>query len=221
MLVGAPLRFDGQLFNCAVAVYRGQILGLTPKTFLPNYREFYEKRQFTPARDAIHREVTILGQRVPLGNDLIYQAENVPNFAVHAEICEDVWTPIPPSTYAALAGATVLANLSASNITIGKAEYRRDLCASQSGRCVAAYLYSAAGPGESTTDLAWDGHALIYENNERLAETERFAGEEQIIAADIDLERLAQDRMRLTSFHDSVGDHLERVRAMRWVEFTF
>jgi len=221
LLVGAPLRFDGQLFNCAVAVYQGRVLGLTPKTYLPNYREFYEKRQFTSARDAISREVTLLGQTVPLGNDLIYRAENVPDFAVHVEICEDVWTPIPPSTYAALAGATVLANLSASNITIGKAEYRRDLCASQSGRCVAAYLYSAAGPGESTTDLAWDGHALIYENNERLAETERFAGEEQIIAADIDLERLAQDRMRLTSFHDSVGDHLDRVRAMRRVEFMF
>ena len=221
LLVGAPLRFGGQLFNCAVAVYRGRILGLTPKSYLPNYREFYEKRQFTSARDAVSREVTVLGQRVPLGNDLIYQAENMPDFAVHTEICEDVWTPIPPSTYAALAGATILANLSASNITIGKAEYRRDLCASQSGRCVAAYLYSAAGPGESTTDLAWDGHALIYENNERLAETERFAAHEQIIAADIDLERLAQDRMRLTSFQDSVGDHLEHVHAMRRVEFTF
>ena len=221
LLVGAPLRFGGQLFNCAVAVYRGRILGLTPKSYLPNYREFYEKRQFTSARDAVSREVTVLGQRVPLGNDLIYQAENMPDFAVHTEICEDVWTPIPPSTYAALAGATILANLSASNITIGKAEYRRDLCASQSGRCVAAYLYSAAGPGESTTDLAWDGHALIYENNERLAETERFAAHEQIIAADIDLERLAQDRMRLTSFQDSVGDNLDRVRALRRVEFTF
>ena len=221
LLVGAPLRFGGQLFNCAVAVYRGRILGLTPKSYLPNYREFYEKRQFTSARDAISREVTLLGQRVLLGNDLIYSAENVPDFAVHAEICEDVWTPIPPSTYAALGGATILANLSASNITIGKAEYRRDLCASQSGRCVAAYLYSAAGPGESTTDLAWDGHALIYENNERLAETERFAAHEQIIAADIDLERLAQDRMRLTSFQDSVGDNLDRVRALRRVEFTF
>ena len=221
LLVGAPLRFGGQLFNCAVAVYRGQILGLTPKSYLPNYREFYEKRQFTSARDAVSREVTLLGRRVPLGSDIIYSAENVPDFAVHTEICEDVWTPVPPSTHAALAGATVLANLSASNITIGKAEYRRDLCASQSGRCVAAYLYSAAGPGESTTDLAWDGHALIYENNERLAETERFAAHEQIIAADIDLERLAQDRMRLTSFQDSVGDHLEQVRAMRRVEFRF
>jgi NAD+ synthase (glutamine-hydrolysing) len=221
LLVGAPLRFNGQLFNCAVAIYRGQVLGLTPKTFLPNYREFYEKRQFVSGRDAISREVTLFGQRVPFGNDLIFTAENVPNFAVHAEICEDVWTPIPPSTYAALAGATVLTNLSASNITIGKAEYRRDLCASQSSRCVAAYLYSAAGPGESTTDLAWDGHALIYENNEKLAETTRFAANEQIITADIDLERLAQERMRLTSFHDSIGDHLEQVRAMRRVPFTF
>jgi len=221
LLVGAPLRFDGQLFNCAVVVYRGQILGLTPKSYLPNYREFYEKRQFTSARDAISREVTVLGQRVPFGSDLIYTAGNIPNFAVHIEICEDVWTPIPPSTYGALAGATVLANLSASNITIGKAEYRRQLCAAQSGRCVAAYLYSAAGPGESTTDLAWDGHALIYENNEKLAEAERFASEEQIITADIDLERLAQERMRLSSFHDSIGDHLSRVRAMRRIEFEF
>ncbi len=221
LLVGAPLRFDGQLFNCAVAVCRGRILGLTPKSYLPNYREFYEKRQFTSARDAISRDVTVLGQRVPFGTDLIYGASNVTNFAVHTEICEDVWTPIPPSTYGALAGATVLTNLSASNITIGKAEYRRQLCAAQSGRCVAAYLYSAAGPGESTTDLAWDGHALIYENNEKLAEAQRFASDEQIIAADLDLERLAQERMRLSSFHDSIGDHLARVRAMRRVEFEF
>ena len=221
LLVGAPLRFDGQLFNCAVAVYRGQILGLTPKSYLPNYREFYEKRQFTSARDAIRRDVTVLGQNVPFGSDLIYTAGNIQNFAVHAEICEDVWTPIPPSTYGALAGATVLANLSASNITIGKAEYRRQLCAAQSGRCVSAYLYSAAGPGESTTDLAWDGHALIYENNEKLAEADRFSSNEQIIVADIDLERLAQERMRLSSFHDSIGDHLAHVRAMRRVEFEF
>jgi NAD+ synthase (glutamine-hydrolysing) len=221
LLVGAPLRFDGQLFNCAVAVCRGRILGLTPKTYLPNYREFYEKRQFTSARDAIRREVTLLGQTVPLGNDLVYEAENVPGFAVHAEVCEDVWTPIPPSTYAALGGATVLANLSASNITIGKAEYRQNLCASQSGRCVAAYLYSAAGPGESTTDLAWDGQALIYENNEKLAESPRFPAAEQMAVADIDLERLAQDRMRLTSFHDAAGDHRERVRALRRVPFEF
>ncbi len=221
LLVGAPLLFEGKLFNCAVVIYRGQVLGIVPKSYLPNYREFYEKRQFTAARNAVGREMNFLGKATPFGNDLIFDAVNVPNFSLHVEICEDVWTPIPPSTYAALAGATVLANLSASNITVGKADYRRDLCAAQSGKCIAAYLYSAAGHGESTTDLAWDGHALIYENNELLAEAERFARNEQIITADIDLERLAQDRMRLTSFNDAVGDHQARVRAIRRVGFEF
>src|SRR5918911_1108262 len=221
LLVGAPLRFEDKLFNCAVVIYRGRVLGIVPKTYLPNYREFYEKRQFTSGRDAMSREVLFLDQQVPFGNDLIFAARTLNGFALHVEICEDVWTPIPPSTYAALAGATVLANLSASNITIGKAAYRRTLCAAQSGRCVAAYLYSAAGPGESTTDMAWDGHAIIYENNERLAEADRFSDEEQMIAADIDLERLAQDRMRQTSFNDSVGEHRERVRAIRRVQFEF
>ena len=221
LIVGAPLRFDAKLFNCAVVIYRGRVLGVAPKTYLPNYREFYEKRQFTSGWQAVSREVTLLGERVPFGNDLVFEAANVEGFAVHAEICEDVWTPIPPSTYAALAGATVLVNLSASNITIGKAEYRRNLCASQSGKCIAAYLYSAAGPGESTTDLAWDGHALIYENNDLLAEAERFADREQMITADIDLERLLQDRMRLSSFNDAIGDCRERVEAVRRVRFEF
>jgi NAD+ synthase (glutamine-hydrolysing) len=221
LLVGAALRFEGKLFNCAVAIYRGRVLGIIPKTYLPNYREFYEKRQFAAGRTAVNREVTFLGQQTPFGSDLIFAASNVEHFALHAEICEDVWTPIPPSTYAALAGATLLTNLSASNITIGKADYRRDLCAAQSGKCVAAYLYSAAGPGESTTDLAWDGHALIYENNELLAESERFPDSEQIITSDIDLERLVQDRMRLTSFADTVGDYREQIRAIRRIEFEF
>jgi len=221
IVAGAPLRFNGQLFNCAVAIYKGRVLGLTPKTYLPNYREFYEGRQFTSSRDAITKEVEFLGQTVPLGNDLIYDAVNLKNFSVHAEICEDVWVPIPPSTYAALAGATVLVNLSASNITIGKASYRHDLCASQSAKCVAAYLYAASGPGESTTDLSWDGHALVYENNALLAESERFSTDEQIVTADIDLERLAQERMRLTSFNDSIGEHRERVRGLRRIPFEF
>ncbi len=221
LIVGAPLRFDGRLFNCAVVIHRGRVLGLVPKSYLPNYREFYEKRQFTSGRDAVRGEATFLGESVPFGNDLIFEAENFEGFRLHVEVCEDVWTPIPPSTYAALAGALVLANLSASNITIGKAEYRRDLCASQSGKCIAAYLYSAAGPGESTTDLAWDGHALIYENNELLAEAERFADREQMITADIDLEQLQQDRMRATSFNDSASDCRERVRAIRRVPFEF
>jgi NAD+ synthase (glutamine-hydrolysing) len=221
LIVGAPLRFEGKLFNCGVVIYRGRVLGLAPKTYLPNYREFYEKRQFTSSRYAVGREVQFLGERVPFGNDLVFDATNVEDFSLHVEVCEDVWAPIPPSTYAALAGATVLANLSASNITVGKAEYRHDLCATQSGKCIAAYLYSAAGPGESTTDLAWDGDAMIYENNELLAEAERFAREEQLIAADVDLERLAQERMRMTSFNDSVGEHRERVRQIRRIPFEF
>ena len=222
LLVGAPLRLEHKLFNCAVVIYGGRVLGVVPKTYLPNYREFYEKRQFTSGRDALSRAVSLLGQQdVPFGNDLIFSATTLPDFALHVEICEDVWTPIPPSTYAALGGATVLANLSASNITVGKADYRRLLCAGQSGRCLAAYLYSAAGPGESTTDLAWDGHALIYENNDLLAESERFAADEQVITADLDLERLVQERMRSTSFNDTAGEHRARLRELRRIPFAF
>ena len=245
LLVGAPLRFENRLFNCAVVVYRGRVLGIVPKTYLPSYREFYETRHFSAARHAVGREVEFLGETVPFGNDLLFRAGltgdrktidhrdgrssnseapsggSVGEFILHVEICEDVWTPIPPSSFAALAGATVLANLSASNITIGKSHYRKDLCASQSGKCIAAYLYSAAGPGESTTDLAWDGHALIYEDGELLAESERFADSEQIIVADIDTERLAQSRMRQTSFNDAAALHVTQLQAIRTVSFDF
>lgn len=221
LLVGAPLRFEGRLFNCAVVLYQGEVLGIAPKSFLPNYREYYEKRQFTSARQAVAREVLFAGRNVPFGSDLIFEASNPEGFNLHVEICEDAWAPIPPSTYAAMAGATILANLSASNITVGKADHRRLLCASQSSKCIAAYLYSAAGPGESTTDVAWDGYALIYENSDLLAESERFAQEEQMILADIDLERLLQERMRTTSFSDAVGDHREKLRTFRRVPFTF
>jgi NAD+ synthase (glutamine-hydrolysing) len=219
LVVGAPLRLEGKLFNTAIVVYDGRVLGIVPKSYLPNYREFYERRQFTPGRWAVGREVDLLGQVVPFGNDLVFDAVNVEGYALFVEICEDLWIPIPPSTWGALAGATVLANLSASNITIGKAEYRRALCAGQSAKCIAAYLYAAAGPGESTTDLAWDGHAMVYENGMLLAESERFAANEQLIAADIDLERLAQERSRMTSFNDLVGTELERVRRVRHVPF--
>ncbi len=219
LLVGAPLRFEGKLFNCAVVVYRGRVLGIVPKSYLPNYREFYEARQFAPARAAVSREVRFLGEVVPFGNDLVFDAVNVPGLTLFVEICEDVWVPVPPSTWGALAGATVLANMSASNITVGKADYRRSLCAGQSAKCIAAYLYSAAGSGESTTDLAWDGHALIYENNDLLAESQRFAPEEQVIAADVDLERLVQERARTTSFNDAVADHVEAARRLRRVSF--
>lgn len=221
IVVGAPLRFEGKLFNCALTLHRGRLLAIAPKTYLPNYREFYEKRQFVSGRDATVDEVVLFGQRVPFGNDIVITAANMPAFAVHTEVCEDVWAPIPPSSYAALAGATVLCNLSASNITIGKAAYRRDLCAAQSGKCLAAYLYTAAGPGESTNDLGWDGHALIYENNELLVESERFSEQEQLLLADIDLERLVQERMRQTTFNDAAGEHRDRIAAMRRVSFEF
>jgi NAD+ synthase (glutamine-hydrolysing) len=221
LAVGAPLRIDGKLFNCAFLIYRGKILAIFPKTYLPNYREFYEKRQFTSGRDAIRREVNVLGQSVPFGSDIIVEAQNVEGLKLHVEICEDVWMPIPPSTYAALSGATVLLNLSASNITIGKADYRRELCSVQSSKCIAAYLYSAAGPGESTTDLAWDGHAIIYENNELLAESERFPAQDQMITGDIDLERILQERMRTNSFNEASSEVRERIANVRRIPFHF
>jgi NAD+ synthase (glutamine-hydrolysing) len=221
LVVGAPLRLQGALFNCAVSIGRGRVLGVTPKTYLPNYREFYEKRQFTAGRDAVIRDAQLFGGRVPFGNDLIYEMPGIAGCSMHVEICEDVWAPIPPSTYAALAGATILLNLSASNITIAKADYRRQLCASQSAKCLAGYAYAAAGAGESTTDLAWDGHGMIYENGVLLAESTRFAPDEQLIVADLDLERLVQERMRMTSFNDASADHRGRVQAMRRVPVDF
>ena len=221
LIAGLPLRVEHKLFNCAVAIHRGRVLGVTPKSYLPNYREFYERRQFTPGTHATTREVTILGTTVPFGNDVIYEVPSVPGLAIHVEICEDLWVPIPPSTAAALAGATVLTNLSASNITIGKADYRRMLCASHSGRCLAAYVYAAAGTGESTTDLAWDGHGMIYENGHLLAETARFASDEQVIVADVDLERLVQERVRMTSFNDAARDARERIGGIRRVSVPF
>ena len=220
ILIGLPLRVENRLFNVAAVIHRGKVLGVVPKTYLPNYREFYEKRQFASSREALTDTVAFAGQEnVPFGNDVIFEASDVPGFSVFIETCEDLWTPAPPSTWGALAGATVLANLSASNITIGKADYRRTLCAAQSGRCAAAYLYSGAGPGESTNDVAWDGHALVYENGEMLAESDRFSSDEQIIWADLDLERLLQERMRLTSWGDTVRDWKTKLQAMRRVRF--
>ena len=218
-IVGAPLAFHGQLFNCAVMVHAGQVLGVIPKSYLPNYREFYEKRHFVTARHAALDEVHLCDQTAPFGSQLIFQASQMPAFTFHAEICEDVWTPIPPSTFAALGGATILTNLSASNVTVGKEDYRRLLCSSHSGKCVSAYLYSAAGSGESTTDLAWDGHALVYENGRRLAESERFQRAGHITYADVDCQQLLQDRMRLTSFGDSQGVYKEALSRIRKIEF--
>ena len=203
ILVGAPLRHQGRLYNCALAIYRGRLLGVVPKIHLPNYREFYERRHFASGDATEGGEVTIGAHTAPFGIDLLFVAEDVEGFVVHAEICEDFWVPVPQSSLAALAGATVLANLSASNITIGKAETRRLLIQSQSQRCLSAYLYSAAGKGELTTDLAWDGQTTIAENGVILAELPRFAESAQFILADVDLELLVQERLRQGTFDDN------------------
>jgi len=199
-VVGLPLQLEHVLFNCAAVVHRGRVLGVVPKTYLPNYREFYEARYFASGDVARQRSVEVAGQVVPFGSRLLFQATNQPKLTLHVEICEDVWVPIPPSSYAALAGATVLLNLSASNVTVAKADYRRQLVSGQSARCLSAYLYSAAGPGESTTDLAWDGHALAAEVGNILAESQRFQDRTQLVTADLDLERISQERMRQNTF---------------------
>jgi len=220
-IVGLPLQIDHLLFNCAVVLYRGRIVGVIPKTFLPNYREFYELRQFAPAAAVTRDIITLCGQTdVPFGERLLFRAGPEAGCTFFVEICEDLWVPIPPSCHAALAGATVLLNLSASNITIGKEEYRHSLVSNQSARCLAAYLYTAAGTGESTTDLAWDGHALIYENGALLAESARFQYTSQLVLADLDLQRLSQERMRQTSFNQSVQLHRDVIRQFRDVCFT-
>jgi NAD+ synthase (glutamine-hydrolysing) len=219
LLIGAPLRHQGRVYNTALAIHRGRLLGVVPKTYLPNYREFYEPRQFASGDGWAGGSVRCAGQTVPFGPDLLFTAEDFPDFVVHAEICEDFWVPVPPSSLAALAGATVLANLSGSPITIGKADTRRLLCQSQSVRCMAAYLYAAAGAGESTTDVAWDGQATIFENGTKLAETERFPDGERIALADIDLDLLRQERMRMGSFDDNRRTHAATTGAFRRVGF--
>jgi NAD+ synthase (glutamine-hydrolysing) len=219
IVVGAPLRAEGGLFNTAVVIHRGHVLGVVPKSYLPEYREYYEKRQFRAARDVAGDHLELLGRRVPFGANLLFTCRDLQEFIVHVEICEDLWAPIPPSSYGALAGATVLANLSASNITVGKSEYRHDLCGSQSARMIAGYMYTAAGLGESTTDLAWDGQAMIYENGDLVAEADRFSDREALIFADIDLDRIVSDRASTSSFSDGIHDHLDGVRAMRQIEF--
>jgi NAD+ synthase (glutamine-hydrolysing) len=218
LLVGAPLRHGARLFNAAVAIHRGRILGVVPKIHLPNYREFYEKRHFASGMGTEGGSLRLGGDEIPFGPDLLFEAEDLRGFTLHVEICEDVWVPVPPSAHGALAGATVLANLSASNITIGKADTRTLLSASQSARCFAAYLYAAAGAGESTTDVAWDGQASIFELGETLAETERFPLAAQRAIADIDLDRLRQERLRVGSFDDNgraIGLDPESFRRVR------
>jgi len=205
LLVGAALPRGGRLYNCAVVIARGRVLGVVPKIFLPNYREYYEKRWFASGAGLTGLDIDVAGQTAPFGTDLIFAANDLPHFIFHAEICEDFWAPTPPSTMGALAGALVCCNLSASNIVVGKARERALLCASQSARALCGYVFSAAGPGESTTDLAWDGQGMIHELGELLAESSRFEQKPAMVVADIDCGRLRQERMRNGTFNDSAA----------------
>ncbi len=219
LIVGAPLRMRGALYNCALVIHRGHILGVVPKSFLPNYREFYEKRHFASAADTEENRIAVCGEDVGFGAAMIFAATDNRDFSFHIEICEDMWAPTPPSTMGALAGATILLNLSASNITIGKAEDRAILCDAQSRRCSAAYVFAACGRGESTTDLAWDGQIVAFEMGEKIAEGERFAREPKLVIADIDVGRIAAERRRLSNFRDAQAR--KKGELIKWGHITF
>jgi NAD+ synthase (glutamine-hydrolysing) len=217
-VVGLPWLVGDQLYNVAAVCQKGQLLGVVPKSYLPNYKEFYEARWFTPAARNSTATVDWQGNRhTPFGTDLLFADEMFPTVVLGVEICEDLWTPIPPSSFQALAGAKILVNLSASNEVIGKAAYRRQLVASQSGRCIAGYVYSCCGVCESTTDVVFGGHALIAENGSVLAETPRFQRDDALLISDIDVERLQNDRQKMNSFSDSL--ELLRERTFRRVPF--
>jgi NAD+ synthase (glutamine-hydrolysing) len=219
LVVGAPLRHRDRVYNCAVVIHRGRALGVAPKSYLPTYREFYESRQIASGAEA-RGEINVAGHEVPFGPDLLFEAEDVMGLVLHVEVCEDMWVPIPPSSEAALAGATVLLNLSGSPITVGRAEDRKLYCRSQSSRALAAYVYAAAGEGESTTDLSWDGQTMIYENGVLLADTERFPDGDRRSVADVDLDLLRQERMRMGTFADNRRTHADRVNGFRRIRFT-
>jgi NAD+ synthase (glutamine-hydrolysing) len=221
LVVGAPLYSLNRLYNCAVVIHRGEVLGVVPKVHLPNYREFYEMRHFARGDEqAGGGVIEVNGVTVPFGHDLIFDALDVPGLHLHVEICEDMWVPVPPSANAALAGATVLANLSASPITIGRAEGRRLLVQSASARCNAAYIYTAAGQGESTTDLSWDGQTMVYELGDLLGETERFPDGPRATVVDVDLVKIRQERIRQGSFDDNKRAEGLEPAAYTHVEFT-
>ena len=203
IVVGAPLRVGGRLFNCAVVIAGGAVRGVVPKSYPPAYREFYEKRHFACGGDAGERDIDVNGARVPFGTDLLFEVDDVPGLVFHAEVCEDMWVPVPPSSLAALAGATVLVNLSGSPVTVGRAEDRELLVRASSSRGLAAYVFAAAGQGESSTDLAWDGQTLVYENGELLGSTERFGEGARAAVVDVDIEGLLAERVRQGSFEDN------------------
>lgn len=208
VFVGAPLEVNGKLYNVAAAMNQGEIIGFTTKTFLPNYGEFYEMRQFTPGPQTV-REITFEGKKIPFGPQILFQAEGMEELVVAAEICEDVWSPIPPSIQAALEGATVIVNCSASDETIGKDTYRRALISGQSARLISGYIYANAGEGESTTDLVFGGHNIIAENGTVLKESSRYVNE--IIYSELDLQRITGERRKNTTFQPLNEETLVRV----------
>ena len=218
LVVGAPLRYAHRIYNTAVVIHRGRVLGVVPKSYLPTYREFYENRQMA-AGDDVRGAIRMGDADVPFGPDLLFTATDLSGFVLHVEICEDMFVPVPPSAEAALAGATVLANLSGSPITIGRAEDRCLLARSASSRCLAAYVYAAAGEGESTTDLAWDGQTMVWENGVCLAQSERFPKGERRSIADVDLELLRSERLRMGTFDDNRRHHRITAESFRRVEF--
>jgi NAD+ synthase (glutamine-hydrolysing) len=203
LIIGAPLRHKARLYNTALVIHRGRLLGVVPKVYLPTYREFYEKRHFASGAGVVGETIRIGEIEAPFGTDLLFSAQDVEGLTIGVEVCEDMWVPAPPSSEAALAGATILANLSGSPITIGRAAARGLLCQSASARCLAAYVYAAAGTGESTTDLSWDGQTSIYENAVLLAEGPRFEQKAHITLADVDLDLLRQERAMMGSFDDN------------------
>lgn len=217
LLIGAPIAVDNQMFNCAVALYKGKLLGIVPKTHIPNYSEFYEERWFASADDLLTEEITYAGQNVPIGADLIFAAADFPALKIGVEICEDLWVPIPPSSYLSLYGATLLLNLSASNELASKPGYRRQLVSQQSARCLSAYVYTSAGTGESTQDAVFSGHSMIYENGTLFAETESFSRESQFVYADIDVEMLMSERRKHTTFMT----HLQKAEAQKFYRQIF
>ena len=230
LVVGAPVRQRHRLFNCAVVMARGSILGIVPKSYLPNFREFYEARQFVAADASVDEFVELdfddeedfeSKSSIPFGNNLVFRCRSNADFCFGVEICQDLWVPIPPSTFQAWKGATVLLNLSASNITIGKSEYRKDLVKSTSAKLYAAYVYASAGQGESTNDLSWDGQAIAYESGDFLGASERFATTPTLLSVDIDLGRLIQDRARDMTWILNGRDFRERVEKTRVISFDF
>jgi NAD+ synthase (glutamine-hydrolysing) len=219
LVVGAPLRHGNRLYNTAVVIHRGRILGVAPKSLLPTYREFYERRWFAPGDDMRGEQTDLAGTSVPFGPDLLFAASDLPGLVLHAEVCEDMWVPIPPSAEAALAGGTVLVNLSGSPITVARGDDRELLVRSASARCLAAYVFAAAGSGESTNDVSWDGQTLIYELGLLRAKTDRFPDGPRIALADIDLDLLRQERLRMGTFDDNRRTHAARTREFRTIEF--